>query len=117
MFADPITVTVNSVAKNLVRINQDTYGSEYFLREATMEWRLKIRNTSYTKAGVLVDRHNFEFTNLVYATSTAPAIERKIYLVFEVGRSDTDAAALQAFNGFVAFCTSANLAKGLNYES
>jgi hypothetical protein len=118
MFADPITITVNSVAKAMAKINQDQYGSEYFLREATVEWRLKIRNTSYTNAaGVLVDRHNFEFVSTVYATSTTPAIVRKIYSVFEANRSDTDAGVLQAFNGFVAFMTSANIQKALNYES
>lgn len=118
MFSDPITVTVNSVAKQLVRINQDAYGSEYFLREALTEWRLKIRNTSYTdKAGVLVDRHNFEFVQTIYATSTSPSIVRKIYSVFEAHRSDTDAGVLQAFNAFVAFMTSTNIQKALNYES
>ncbi len=118
MFADPITITVNSVAKALVRINQDAYGSEYFLRESAQEWRLKIRNTSYKNAaGQLVDRHNFEFVNTVYATATVPAIPRKIYSVFENLRSDTAADPLQAFVGFVGFMTSANLQKALNYES
>jgi len=118
MFADPITITVNAVAKALVRINQDTYGSEYFLREATQEWRLKIRNTSYNNsAGQLVDRHNFEFTNTVYATGTALAIPRKIYAVAENLRSDTTTDPLNAFVGFVGFLTSANITKALNYES
>ncbi len=118
MFADPITITVNSVAKALVRINQDSYGSEYLLREATQEWRLKIRNSSYTPSGgVLTDRHNFEFVNTVYATSSAAQIVRKIYSVFENQRSDTTADPLNAFVGFVAFMTSGNITKALNYES
>lgn len=117
-FADPLTITINSVAKSLARINQDQYGSEYFLRESTQEFRLKIRNSSYTsKTGVLTDRHNMEFTNTVYATLTTPTIERKTYSVFEHGRGDTDAAVLQDFNGFIAFNTSANIQKLLNYES
>lgn len=118
MFADPITITVNSVAKALVRINQDSFGSEYFLREAAQEWRLKIRNTSYTNsAGQLIDRHNFEFVNTVYATTLVASTQRKIYSVFENLRSDTSAEPLQAFVGFVGFMTSANLQKALNYES
>jgi len=117
MFADPITI--NSVAKALVKINQDQYGSEYFLREATQEFRLKIRNTSYKPAGSLqlTDRHNFEFVNTVYATATVPAIVRKIYSVFENSRNDTSADPLNVFLGFVAFHSSANLQKALNYES
>jgi hypothetical protein len=118
MFADPITITVNSVAKALVRINQDSYGSEYFLRESTQDWRLKIRNTSYSNsAGQLVDRHNFEFVNTVYATLTEASKQRKIYSVFENNRSDTGAEPLQDFVGFVGFMTSANIQKALNYES
>lgn len=118
MFADPITITVNSVAKALVRINQDKYGSEYLLREATQEWRLKIRNSSRSdKSGGFIDRHNFEFTQTVYATSTAAQFDRKIYTVFEHSRSDTVTDPLNTFLGFVAFQTSANLTKALNYES
>lgn len=118
MFADPQTITVNSVAKAMNRINQDAYGSEYLLREATQEWRLKIRNTSYTpKGGVLTDRHNFEFTQTIYATSTAAQIIRKIYTVMEHSRSDTVTDPLNTFLGFVAFQTSTNITKALNYES
>lgn len=118
MFADPITITVNSVAKALVRINQDTYGSEYLLREATQEWRLKIRNTSRKDAVQgQVDRHNFEFTQTVYATSTTAQIVRKIYTVMEHSRSDTVSDPLNTFLGFVAFHTSGNITRALNYES
>nr|UHM27620.1 MAG: hypothetical protein FLV2_gp2 [Fushun levivirus 2] len=118
MFADPSTVTINGVAKALVRINQDSYGSEYFLREATQEFRMKIRNTSYTNAaGQTIDRHNIEFTQTIYATLTAAAIVRKSYIVIENIRSDTDAGLLQTLNGFVAFITSGNIQKLLNYES
>jgi hypothetical protein len=117
-FSDPITITINAVAKTLAKINQDTYGSEYFLRESLQEFRVKIRNTSYTNpAKQVVDRHNIEFTNVVYATTTAPALTRKAYTVYENVRSDTDASVLQDFVGFVAFNTSANIQKLLNYES
>lgn len=117
-FADPLVVTVNSVAKSLARINQDQYGSEYFLREAAQEFRLKIRNSSYTDTNkVLTDRHNMEFTNTVYSTLTTPKLVRKTYSVFEHARNDTDAAVLQGFNGFIAFNTSAAIQKLLNYES
>lgn len=118
MFADPITITINSVAKALVRINQDTYGSEYLLRESTQEYRLKIRNTQYLpKGGVATYRHNIEFVNTVYATSSSAEIVRKTYVVFESARADTDAAVLNNILGFVAFLTSTNVTKALNFES
>lgn len=119
MFADPITITVNAVAKAMVRINQDQYGSEYYLKEAnTQEWRLKIRNSSYTdKSGQVIDRHNVEFVNTVYATSTTKQIVRKIYTVIENYRSDTLTDPLNVSLGAVAFLTNANVTKMLNYES
>jgi len=119
MFADQLTVTVNAVAKVLNRINQDKYGSEYFLRESTQEFRLKIRNSSSKPAGSLqtIDRHNFELTNTVYATSTVPAIVRRAYSVYENSRSDTAADPLNVFVGFAGFNSSANIQKALNYES
>jgi hypothetical protein len=117
-YADPLVVTINSVAKSLPRIKFDNYGSEYFLRETLQEFRMKIRNTNYTDAkGRSIDRHNLEFTQTIYATSTAAAIDRKIYATFENIRSDTDAGLLQSLVGFVGVLTSANLQKSLNYES
>lgn len=117
-FSDPLVVTINSVAKAMAKINQDAYGSEYFLREANQEFRVKIRNTTYVNAAKQqVDRHNIEFTNVVYATPTSPALTRKAYTVYENVRSDTDAAVLQDFVGFIGVNTSAAIQKLLNYES
>ena len=45
MFSDPLALTINAVAKNLPKINQDGYGSEYLFREALQQTRLRIRHT------------------------------------------------------------------------
>lgn len=119
-FADPLVVTINAVAKSLPRVKFDNYSSEYFLREATQDFRMKVRNTSYPnqgKPGVTTDRHNLEFTQTIYATLTAAQVVRKSYFTFENDRSDTDAGNLQQLVGFVGVLTSANLQKCLNYES
>lgn len=116
-FSDPQVVTINAVAKNLPRVNQDKYGSEYFLRESNQEFTLMLRNSTYGKNGVTIDRHNAELTQKVYATPSTPEINRKVYITFDVSRSDTDVGVLQTLNGFVAFLTSANLQKLLNRES
>lgn len=119
-FADTITVTINSVAKVLARINQDGYSSEYFLRSTTDEFRLKIRNSSYTNATTkkLVDRHNVEFIQTIYpvAPATVPTI-RKAYTVLENERVDTLTDPLNFDLGYLAFLTSANITKLINYES
>jgi hypothetical protein len=123
MFADPQTLTVNSVAKALVRINQDQYSSEYLLRSTTNEFRLKIRNSSYLEKArkVMIDRHNVEFTETVFPVAPATlSTVRKTYIVMENQQGDTladptyDAAALFAW---LTASTNANITKLMNFES
>ncbi len=120
MFTDTITITINSVAKNLVRINQDGYASEYFLRETTGDFRLRIRHTNYTHktTGKVIDRHNVELVQTVYpvAPAVVPTI-RKAYTVLENERVDAITESLNFDLGFVAFASSANITKLLNLES
>lgn len=120
MFSDTISITVNAVAKVLTRINQDGYSSEYFLRETTAEYRLRLRNTSYVDKTreKRVDRHNVEFTQTIYPV--APAIVstiRKVYNVFEIDQGDVIADGVHHAVGLMAFSTNANLTKLANWES
>nr|UJQ85206.1 MAG: hypothetical protein 2 [Leviviridae sp.] len=121
MFADPLVVTINAVAKNMIRINQDGYASEYLLKETTGEYRLKIRNSSYkdkTRGDRTIERHNVELLYTVYPVS--PAIypnKRKIYTVFETD-GDIDLVYMgKIVAGMSAFLTEANATKLLNFES
>jgi hypothetical protein len=120
MFADPQTVTVNAVAKSLVRIKEGNGSSEYWLREATQEFRLKIKHTSYTpKGGILTDRHSVELTNVVYAvggSTPSPERVRKIYTVIEHSRSDTVTDPLNVALALAGWESSANIAKLINNE-
>lgn len=121
MFADPLVVTINAVAKNLIRINQDGYSSEYLLMEATGEYRVKIRNSSYTdknRGGLKVDRHNIEIVYTIYAVSPAvfPTV-RKDYHVFEKDVGDDAALTAKLVAGLSAFVTEANATKMINFES
>lgn len=119
-FSDPTVITINAVAKNLVRINQDKYSSEYRLRTATDDYSLNIRNSSYfdKKRGVTVDRHNVELVHTVFPVAPATlSTVRKAYFVFEnqVGDTLTDPAYTAAALG--AFITFANAQKMMNSES
>lgn len=69
---NPLVITVNSVAKSLPKINQDNYGSEYYLREATEDYRVKIRHSKEAaqKNGSQLERHNVELTRTIFAAST-----------------------------------------------
>lgn len=71
MFGDSITVTVNAVAKTLKKINQDSYSSEYLLRESTGEYRLRIRHSKEkTKIrGETMERHNVEMTYTLFGVT------------------------------------------------
>ncbi len=80
---NPLVITVNTVAKNLPRINMDNYGSEYYLAEATETWRVKIRHSTESpgKDGTVFDRHNVELTHVVLPASGVPAITTQVYCV------------------------------------
>lgn len=98
-FAKPLVLDYNgSATKSLQVINQDGYGTEYFLKEATQEFRVKIRNSNEGKLsdGSRFTRHNVDFTRVVYATPTSERVEQQVYLVFRHKDSDdvSDAAKL-----------------------
>lgn len=45
MLADPLPITYNAVVKNLVRVNQDNYGSSYYLEDGDLRFRLSVKHT------------------------------------------------------------------------
>lgn len=47
MIGDTIGITYNSVAKTLVKVNQDSYGAEYYLDDASnlMRFALTVKHT------------------------------------------------------------------------
>lgn len=71
MFGETITITIDGNAKELNRINQDNYSSEYLLRETTGAYGLKVRHSKEAKAvrGEPMDRHNVELSYTFYGTS------------------------------------------------
>lgn len=71
MLGDSIILTVNAIAKTLKKINQDSYSSEYLLKEASGEYRLKVRHSTEKNLvrGETMDRHNVELSRTVYGTA------------------------------------------------
>jgi hypothetical protein len=88
--ADPLPIIINGATKNLNKINQDSYGSEYLLRETLQEIRAKVRHSTQVKDGINYDRHNFDVTITIYATSTVPQYEEQCYIVIRRKPSQTD---------------------------
>lgn len=119
MFGDTITITINSVAKVLNKINQDGYGAEYLLRETTGEYRLKVSHSvEKASAGMeAYDRHYVDFKQTIYATTTDAEIVREIFTVTRAKKADVVATHVLFDVGFVGFLTSGNITKLLNWES
>jgi hypothetical protein len=98
-----ITLTVNSVAYVMSRVNQDSYATEYRYSDSTMEFRANIRHTeSVPKAGgVKTHRHNVEFIQTVFGTGGAPDIVRQWYNVYVGPYNDSKTTAQLFFQGTI----------------
>jgi hypothetical protein len=122
MFADPQVITINGSAKSLVRIGSGNGTAEYLLRSSTEEFRMNIRNTTYTdkKRAVQMDRHNVEFVHTVFGVSPAVDVKRKTYFVFENQKGDTLTDPVYDASGLLSWAvasSNAALTKMVNYEA
>jgi len=91
MFASTLTFTINGDERVLNRINQDGYSSEYYLRLSDRDIRLFIRNSTINdkrRPGVVVEQHNVELVETVYAVSPSPNNVRRCFLTFFVQQGD-----------------------------
>lgn len=103
-FSDPMVLTLDGVAKNLVRVDSFKYGAEYALAEATQAFSLFIRTQPALRkdklTGRLVVRHNLTLRWTVFATATAPELIRQAsysidhYVGDDVTKFDDPAIAL-----------------------
>jgi hypothetical protein len=121
-FGATITLTVNSVAKVLNRINQDNYGSEYSLESALDSWNLKIRH-SVDKPdgdGMVMKRHNFYLEHVTFPTSTLPMYKESVAWTMRHGKTDGniqvgyDAKAVAAYLSASSYAVVDDLNNGLN---
>jgi hypothetical protein len=104
-FGATITVTVNAVAKVLNRINQDNYGSEYYLRLLTDEYRMKIRHSkeSPQSDGRVFDRHNVELTHTIFAVGATAEVKRIVSSTFRILSTDDLTQAGYLTGGFIDY--------------
>lgn len=124
MFGDTITITVNSVAKVLVRIDDGNYSSEYLLRTTTEEFRLFIRNSKVVdkkRVGANMDQHNVEFIHTVFPVAPATlSTVRRCFATFLNQQGDTLSDPLNDALGFLAWLSASSgaaISKLQNFES
>jgi len=77
MLGSTLVITLDGsggTAKTLPLVNQDNYSSEYFLDEATVWWKAKVKHsTDSVKAGTQAfDRHVVTFQRFLKPTVTYP---------------------------------------------
>lgn len=112
-FANPLVISVNAVNKTLNKINQDNYGSEYYLRETTGEYRVKIRHS--TESAVVgsgkVHRSNVDITYTLF--STTPGVPDDVIQAYTVFRHGASVGASAA--GYIGAALSALLVQA-RYE-
>lgn len=70
MFANTLTLTIDGVAKTLLRINQDNRGSEYQMVSGTEKISMVVRHSVDKLVTGSVNRHNMYVEWTVFATPT-----------------------------------------------
>lgn len=118
-FSDPLVLTLDGVAKNLVRIDTGKYTSEYSLVETTQSFRATIRNLDLKVEadGRKRTRHLVQVVWTVFATATTPEILRKATMNIEHYSNDDITKVDDVPIAIGAMMTAANLVKLNNFES
>jgi len=116
MLSNTLTLTVNSVAKVLLRVNQDNYGSEYRLTTATERYVLKIRHSSQNAGGKTFDSHSVLVEHTVF--ETVSTLERKMTASVTLrGQIGADPASLDHLSDALGVLVAAQAAALVQGES
>jgi len=120
MLGNTLTLPQAGGDKVLIKINQDSYSSEYLLRSSTDEYRARIRHSKAAAnngRAYEADRHNFEVVQTVFEAAGVPQYERKFYFVIETKPGDTATALADAVADLMILSTNAFLASLNGWES
>lgn len=130
MFTDPLTLkvgptiaaTTGGTSVSLPKINQDSYGSEYFAvaADGLSEYRVKIRHSNENvKTGAnKMQRHQLSVVQYVYPTTTVPlGRTREAYTILRVEVGDTISSFTDLVKGLVDQLTAGNITKLVGWES
>jgi hypothetical protein len=123
MLGTSITLTVNGNAKVLPQIKEQDFSGEYYLQEATEDWRLKVSHTKQAAnklTGVVYNRHVIDFTQTTYAVpGVSPEVQKRVYTTFVLKDGDVPTTVYlgAALSVYLAASTNAAMTKILGWES
>lgn len=120
MLGNTLTLPQAGGDKVLIKINQDSYSSEYLLRSSTDEYRARIRHSKAApnaQRPYEADRHNFEVVQTIFAAGAVPQYERKFYFVIETQPGDTATVLADAIADLMILSTNAFLVSLNGWES
>lgn len=120
MLGDTFDLPLSGGTVTLNLINQDSYSSEYLFRNATNEYRVRIRHSTMAVTALKPyarDRHNLEVVRTTFATDTTPEYEFKFYFVIEHKPNDTSVDVPDAIADKMIASTNALLVALLGWES
>jgi len=116
MIGDTFPLTYKTVAKTLLKINQDNYSATYFLAEALIEFKVTISHTIPKKGGT-GESHLVRLDIIEYDADGVVLSERATWTVIKTffGRQhvDTDGTA----DAILGWMTPANVDKIVARES
>lgn len=117
MIGDPVQITYNTVAKDLVRVNQDNFGASYYLEDGTERFNLSVKHTIPAKGKpgeshlVRLDVEHYDANSVLLRTASAWTVIRTDNGIQDATSSSRAALAL------LGLLTSANITKVLSRES
>jgi hypothetical protein len=118
MLGNTLTLPITGGDVVLVKVNQDSYSSEYALRTSTIVWRAKIRHSQVkSPSGVMYDRHNFEVVKTTLATESVPEFYNKFFFVDERKPGDTVVTLADGICDLSIATSNAFLASLVQWES
>jgi len=119
MLGNTLVLPVSGGDITMVKINQDGYSSEYLFRNATHQYRARIRHTktNATTTRPSYDRHNFEVVRTVFVAGAVAEYEQKFYFVIEQLPGDTSVLIGDAVSDLSIATSNAFLTSLIGWES
>lgn len=117
MIGDTTTVTIDSVGKVLTKVNQDNFGAQYFLRDGTVEYTLKVEHVLPTKKNNNLESHKVTLITDTYDAEDVLLSREEMWVVLRTTFGRQPADSIDRALGLADWCDSTNLAKVLNRES